>query len=177
MELSNSVTHTIDLDGGFKNRHELKWTFSGGLTREIRENKTTAKITMYTVYDLYFDLNTGCLPPKFSAVITVRTFPFLLFFFLWVIEWNHNCGVDLNLSVSFRTNAFWFCLFQSPSLSQWNRRSSHWVNRSSQLQLTTWSKCLSMGMITQSCIQKINLTISKCLKSKTVLILGFRRPF
>ena len=31
------------------NRHKLKWKFLQGLTRKIRENKTTAKITMYTV--------------------------------------------------------------------------------------------------------------------------------
>ena len=31
------------------NRRVLKWTCSRGLTREIRENKTTAKITTYTV--------------------------------------------------------------------------------------------------------------------------------
>ena len=31
------------------NRHKLKWKFSQGLTREIRENKTTVNITMYTV--------------------------------------------------------------------------------------------------------------------------------
>ena len=39
------------------NRHILKWKCSRGLTREIRENKTTAKITTYnTVYDgLKFD--------------------------------------------------------------------------------------------------------------------------
>ena len=31
------------------NRHILKWKCSHGLTRKIRENKTTAKITTYTV--------------------------------------------------------------------------------------------------------------------------------
>ena len=31
------------------NRHQLKWKFLQGLTREILENKTTAKITMYSV--------------------------------------------------------------------------------------------------------------------------------
>ena len=32
-------------------RHKLKWTFLQGLTREICENKTTTKITTYTVYN------------------------------------------------------------------------------------------------------------------------------
>ena len=35
-----------------KNSYILKWEFLRGLTREIRKNKTTAKITTYTVFSL-----------------------------------------------------------------------------------------------------------------------------
>ena len=38
------------------NNHILKWKFPWGLTREIRENKTTVKITMYTVAFTYSQL-------------------------------------------------------------------------------------------------------------------------
>ena len=35
------------------NSHILKWQFLWGLTREIRKNKTTTKITMYTVHQTH----------------------------------------------------------------------------------------------------------------------------
>ena len=42
------------------NSHILKWTFSRGLTREIHQNKTTAKITTYTVRCRKSDVIQAC---------------------------------------------------------------------------------------------------------------------
>ena len=50
------------------NRHTLKWKFLRGLTREIRENKTTAKITTYTVCS--YKMKTTIASCTYSCIVT-----------------------------------------------------------------------------------------------------------
>ena len=70
--LSHRYFHHFGLGGEIRdicddfitiNCHILKWKFSRGLTCEICENKTTAKITMYTVTQYIFNtpLTQSCI--------------------------------------------------------------------------------------------------------------------
>ena len=76
------------------NSHILKWKFSRGLTREIHENKSTAKITTYTVshgsYNIYV-----------AFLVSTWQFGVYLVFTLCGVNWmaaNYTCNshVDCN---------------------------------------------------------------------------------